>query len=79
LVTALSILLSGCATIVTGGGESESVRFNSTPRGATVTVDGNMIGYTPCAADLTRKDEHFVEMSYNTETKEFKIEPWPNL
>jgi hypothetical protein len=53
----------GCATMVTGGGHSETVRLNSAPQGATVYVDGNRLGLTPIAATLTRKDNHTVIMS----------------
>jgi len=54
----------GCATIVTGGGEDQPVRFASTPRGATVYVDDNPIGQTPISARLTRKDEHRVRIEH---------------
>jgi len=79
LVAILGVFCSGCATIITGGGESQSVEFNSTPRGAAVTVDGNYIGDTPVAADLTRKDDHYVKMEYGGDTKEITISSWPNL
>ena len=79
LLLSVCVTCSGCATIVTGGGESQSVRFNSTPRGANVTVDGNFIGETPVSADLTRKDDHYVTMEYGGETKEATISSWPNL
>ena len=55
---------TGCATIVTGGGEDQPVRFASTPRGATVYVDDNRIGQTPLSARLTRKDEHKVRIEH---------------
>jgi len=55
---------TGCATIVTGGGEDQPVRFASTPRGATVYVDDNPIGQTPISARLTRKDEHRVRIEH---------------
>jgi len=55
---------TGCATIVTGGGEDQPVRFASTPRGATVYVDDNPIGQTPISARLTRKDEHKVRIEH---------------
>jgi hypothetical protein len=56
---------TGCATIVTGGGEDQPVRFASTPRGATVYVDDNPIGQTPISARLTRKDEHHVRIEHD--------------
>ena len=55
---------TGCATIVTGGGEDQPVRFASTPRGATVYVDDNPIGQTPISTRLTRKDEHRVRIEH---------------
>jgi hypothetical protein len=55
---------AGCATIVTGGGEEQAVRFASTPRGATVYVDDNPVGQTPISVRLTRKDEHKVRIEH---------------
>src|SRR5437764_14992757 len=62
-VTTCAMLSTGCATIVTGSGHTQTVRLNSEPQGATVFVDGNRIGLTPVAATLTRQDNHLVKMS----------------
>jgi len=61
IVCALS---TGCATIVTGAGEDQAVRFASNPRGATVYVDDNPVGQTPLSVRLTRKDEHLVRIEH---------------
>jgi hypothetical protein len=55
---------TGCATIVTGAGEDQAVRFASMPRGATVYVDDNPIGQTPLSARLTRKDDHHIRIEH---------------
>jgi hypothetical protein len=62
IIGAIVLLLacSGCATIITGAGQTESVRIVSEPPGATVKIDGNLVGITPTSASLTRKDDHTV-------------------
>ena len=52
LILILSVMFSSCATIVTG--TTDSVSFDSRPRGATVSVDGAPVGVTPCQADVGR-------------------------
>lgn len=47
------ILFSNCATIVSG--KQQSVSFSSTPDGATVSVDGRILGKTPMTINLERK------------------------
>ena len=59
---ALLVCSSGCATIVTGGGQDQSVRVASTPKGADVYVDDQLVGQTPMSLRLTRKDDHFVRV-----------------
>jgi hypothetical protein len=72
---------TGCATIVTGGGADQAVRFASTPRGADVYVDGNKVGQTPVSVRLTRKDEHQVRIVKEgftpyEKTIESGLNPW---
>src|SRR5687768_8887296 len=55
---------TGCATIVTGAGEDQAVRFASNPRGATVYVDDNPVGQTPVSVRLTRKDDHHIRIEH---------------
>ena len=55
---------TGCATLVTGAGEDQAVRFASNPRGATVYVDDNPVGQTPLSVRLTRKDAHHVRIEH---------------
>ena len=64
LVLGVQFCGTGCATIVTGGGEDQAVRFASNPRGATVYVDDNPVGQTPISVRLTRKDEHRVRIEH---------------
>jgi hypothetical protein len=52
-VLCMGIVLTGCATIVTSG--SQEVTFNSQPDGATVSVNGKVIGKTPITTRLDRK------------------------
>lgn len=55
LTLAASLLvLTGCATIVDG--KSQAVTIQSTPEGATVSIDGNAVGVTPVTLPLERKD-----------------------
>lgn len=48
-----SILLHGCATIVTG--KDQNVTFQSDPESATVSIDGRLLGKTPLTAKVDRK------------------------
>lgn len=57
----LPVLLSACATIMSGGGK-QGVDFTSTPSGATVMVDNRNVGVTPVEAELSRKDRHLVRI-----------------
>lgn len=52
----------GCATIATGGGEDQAVRVSSTPRGADVFVNDELVGKTPMSIRLPRKDDHHVRI-----------------
>lgn len=70
----------GCAT-VTGGCRDQKVKITSNPAGAAVVVDGQPLGATPAAVDLSRKTEHQVEISYpGYETAQMSIHrqlnPW---
>lgn len=56
----LSILLSGCATIIHG--PYQSVGISSHPANASIWVDRQFVGNTPLIVDLTRKDSHFVRI-----------------
>jgi hypothetical protein len=54
------VLLSACASIVSG--TKQQVSLQSTPDGATVSVDGQQLGSTPITTELRRKDEHTVRI-----------------
>jgi len=53
---------SGCATIVSG--TTERIRFESSPPGAQVRVDGRSYT-TPAAAELSRKNNYDVQFEKN--------------
>jgi uncharacterized protein YceK len=51
-VLVISLVVTGCATIVSGS--KQKVSFNSTPAKASVLVNGVQIGYTPFETKLKR-------------------------
>jgi PEGA domain len=60
-VAIVVILLSGCATIMTG--TTQKVPVNSNPSGAVAKVDGGMVAVTPTIFNLERKTDHTIEIS----------------
>ncbi len=60
--------MSGCASMFSGS--SEPVTFNSSPDGATVTVNGQVLGKTPTTITLKRKKDQFVEFDKEGYTKQ---------
>ena len=54
------ILLVGCATIMQG--PKQNVGISSIPSGAKVTIDGQIVGYTPLTVELSRKDNHVIRI-----------------
>ena len=57
-VMGLLTLTAGCGIIIHG--TSEDIGFQSTPTGATVSVDSKPLGKTPVITKLSRKDDHVV-------------------
>ncbi|MCM2264276.1 MAG: PEGA domain-containing protein [Desulfuromonadales bacterium] len=55
LAVLFSLVLYGCATIVSG--TTQEVTFQSEPEGATVTVNGRPLGKTPMTIQLDKKSE----------------------
>jgi hypothetical protein len=53
LIAIVVAALPGCATIISGS--SDSVSFDSNPPGATVFVDDQKVGLTPCVAPVSRQ------------------------
>jgi PEGA domain len=53
--------LSGCATVA-GGGSDQRVHIDSEPKGAQVRVDGQVRGVTPIDVELSRRQEHQVQL-----------------
>jgi uncharacterized protein YceK len=58
LCVLLLLLLSGCASIVSG--TKQEVSFQSTPDSATVTVNGRVLGKTPFTNQLDKKADQTV-------------------
>ena len=56
----LLMLVSGCATVVSG--PSQHIGIASIPTGATVSVDNVARGQTPVLTPLSRKDDHLVKV-----------------
>lgn len=67
LILIITIILTGCATILKG--TSESVSFNSDPGAAKVYVNGVLMGSTPLQLKLESKKV------YNVEFKKDGYEP----
>lgn len=55
---ALTLLLSSCATIISGS--KQNVKFSSNPSSATIFIDEVEVGKTPFEIKLARKSEHAV-------------------
>lgn len=66
LCLSLIILFSGCATIFTG--TKDTIRFDSTPEGATVLIDGIETCKTPCTTKVRR--------SLNDKSVEFRLKDY---
>lgn len=64
VLTATVLLFNSCATIFTG--TKDTIRFNSTPEGATVYIDGIEVCKTPCETNVKR--------SLNDKDVEFKLD-----
>ncbi len=60
LLAVVAMSLSGCASIVCG--TKQSVNFTSTPTNATIYDNGVLIGNTPLAAKLERKNNHLISI-----------------
>ena len=70
---------SGCATIA--GGTDQNVSFDSEPKGATVRVEGKVIGQTPVNSRLDKENGQTVSFEmdgYQTVSKllETKVDRW---
>ncbi|MGH7529365.1 MAG: PEGA domain-containing protein [Gemmatimonadales bacterium] len=61
LAIGIGFVVAACATIMHG--TSQEVPISSQPTGASVTVDGNLIGTTPVGAKLSRKSSHRIVLT----------------
>lgn len=59
-VTALSLLLTGCATILNGG--PEAVRFQTVPDSATVYANGQRLGEAPVTGLLDPSQNNIIRI-----------------
>lgn len=60
--------LASCATVING--TKQKIPIATSPAGATVTVDGYMMGYSPTIVEVARKRDHVVTLEkegYETE------------
>lgn len=78
-VLIVAALSTGCATIASG--TNQNVSFESEPEGATVRVDGEVIGKTPVSSRLDKESDQSVSFEmpgYRTVTKDLstKTDPW---
>ena len=63
-IAAITLTISGCATVFTG--TKYTITFNSTPSGATIYLDGLELCRTPCTQKIKR--------SVNDTDVEFKLD-----
>lgn len=61
LLLVLVLAITGCSTIVSG--KTQSVSFQSTPSGATVTISGAVIGMTPLTTMVEKKSGQTLTVS----------------
>ncbi len=69
LVLSVSFVMSSCASIVSGS--SQELTFESQPEGATVSLDGNVLGKTPMTTTVKKERKRIVSFSkdgYQTQT-----------
>ncbi len=69
LVLSVGFVMSGCASVVSG--TSQEITFESQPEGATVSLDGNVLGKTPMTTTVKRERKRIVSFSkdgYQTQT-----------
>src|SRR5437868_3624287 len=70
IVVALS---GGCATLITGAGHDQAIKFRTSPPGASVFVDDTLVGKTPMTWRVARDEHHKVRLElagYRTEMHE---------
>ena len=58
---ALTLVLSGCATVARGS--LQDVGIASYPSGASVSVDGRPVGRTPTVVHLARNQKHLINVA----------------
>jgi len=61
-VLGLMVIGTGCATVVTRGGQDQKVTILSDTPGASLVVDGQPTGTAPGTVELTRNREHTVQV-----------------
>ncbi len=71
LLVLLSILFMNCAAILNNSGKKVGV--NSTPTGAEVYVNGEMLGRTPVTLELDRKQHHEIVVKHDGEERTYVL------
>ena len=51
-ILSMLLIYSGCATVISG--TSQNIRFESSPRGASIYLDGDRVGTTPFSLTLKK-------------------------
>ncbi len=59
LVTGTLVLMTGCATILTG--TTQRLTIDSTPQGADIVIDGRLMGQTPADIRIDRNINAFID------------------
>lgn len=70
VILLMTIFFTSCATVLSGS--TDSVHFDSEPRGAEVIIDGDVMGVTPLTLELKRRKFKNVEVSlegYQTQSR----------
>jgi hypothetical protein len=72
-IPALLVALSGCATLFGGG--PDTVTITSRPQGATIKVNGNVVGQTPMALAFDRDSPAHITLALDGyQTADFDLE-----
>ena len=78
-ILTLVVAVTGCSTIISG--KTQTVSFQSSPAGATVTISGAVIGVTPLTTMIEKKSNQTLTVSkegYKTFTTQMttSLDPW---
>lgn len=60
VVATSALFMAACATLIHG--PEQDLAINSTPAGASITIDGEQLGETPAVVRLARSREHYLQL-----------------